>query len=516
MCSETTSRCRRRRRSARRPTVSRDWRERDCAVPEAAVLTTEVCRAASAGDLDDAHLRTLTTAATNALDARAGLQLGNARRPLVVSVRSGAPASMPGMLETVLNVGLCEQTVEGFLALTGNPRLAWDSYRRLVESFAHVVADCPLEPFERATASRLRDAGLSSPRDLDAVALAELVGEHLERYRALTGEGFPQDPLEQLERAVRGVLASWQAPKARDYRRLHDLPETPGTAVIIQRMVFGNAGGLSGSGVGFTRDPATGERRPYIEFMLDAQGEDVVGGRHAPADELGAVAPGLDRRLRDVCAALEGEFGDAQEFEFTVQDGELYLLQCRRAARTPWAALRIAVDQVDEGLVSSEEARRRLAGLDLQRIRRTRLRDEAAEAICEGQPVSTGVATGPIALDVAAAQRIADEGRAPLLVRHDTSTEDLAGVVVSAGLLTVSGGRTSHAAVIARELDKPCVVGAGDVEIDLDHRRVLIAGREFAEGDEMSIDGDSGRVFAGSVQVEEEAPTSELAIVSGW
>ncbi|HMD57888.1 MAG TPA: PEP/pyruvate-binding domain-containing protein [Solirubrobacteraceae bacterium] len=488
-------------------------------VPEAAILSTEVCRRAVAGDLDAEHLRMLVSAALRALQTQAGLQLGSARAPLILSVRSGAPASMPGMLETVLNVGLCDETVEGLLTLTGNPRLAWDSYRRLIESFAHVVLRCPLDPFEQATESRLLRAGVKSPRDLDSASLAELTREHLDRVHTLTGESFPQDPLEQLERSVRGVLDSWQAPKAADYRRLHNLAETLGTAVVLQRMVFGNAGGLSGSGVGFTRDPATGEHTPYIEFMLDAQGEDIVSGRRLPrsADRLAVVAPEIERRLADVCSTLESEFGDAQEFEFTVQDGELYLLQCRTAARTPWAALRIAVDQVDEGLVSSEEARRRLAGLDLQAIRRKRLcEDSPAQPICEAQPVSTGVACGPIALDVAAAQRIASEGRAPVLVRHDTSTEDLAGVVVAAGLLTASGGRTSHAAVIARELDKPCVVGAGGLDIDLERRRVRIGGREFAEGDEISIDGGSGRVFAGSVAVEEEAPTSQLAIVSGW
>jgi pyruvate,orthophosphate dikinase len=486
-------------------------------VPEAAILTTALCRNAAGGG-DEKRLRMLASAAVGALQARSGLRLGSARRPLILSVRSGAPASMPGMLETVLDVGLCDESIEGLVALTGNPRLAWDSYRRLVESFAHVVAGCPLEPFEQATTAYVEAAGVQRPRDLDARTLAELTGEHLERFRALSGKPFPQKPLDQVEAAVRGVLESWDAPKAREYRRLHNLPETLGTAVILQRMVFGNAGGVSGSGVGFTRDPATGERRPYVEFLPDAQGEDIVGGRSTQdgVGQLALLAPEVNQRLDEVCRVLEGEFRDAQEFEFTVQDGELFLLQTRTAKRTPWAALRIAVDQVREGLLSTSEARGRLADLDLQGIRRAHVRDGDAAAICQAQPVSMGVASGPIALDVEAAERIAREGRAPVLIRRDTSTEDLAGMIVAAGLLTGSGGRTSHAAVVARELGKPCVVGATGVDIDLDRRLVRIGGRVFAEGDEISIDGESGRVFAGAVQVEEERPTDELAIVAGW
>ena len=487
-------------------------------VPEAAILSTAVYRSTAAGD-DDERLRILVSAAVGALQARSGLRFGSARRPLILSVRSGAPASMPGMLETVLNVGLCDESVEGLVAMTGNPRLAWDSYRRLVESFARVVAGCPLESFEQATVAAMEAAGVRRPRDLDARTLAEITGEHLQRFHALSGKPFPQNPLDQVEAAVRGVLKSWDAPKACEYRRLHDLSETLGTAVILQRMVFGNAGGVSGSGVGFTRDPATGERRPYVEFLPDAQGEDIVGGRSTQdgAGQLALLAPEVNQRLDEVSRVLEAEFHDAQEFEFTVQDGELFLLQTRTAKRTPWAALRTAVDQVQEGLVSSIEARERLAGLDLQGIRRTHVRGgEGVDAICQAQPVSMGVASGPIALDVEAAERIAQQGRQPVLIRRDTSTDDLAGVIVAAGLLTGSGGRTSHAAVVARELGKPCVVGATGMQIDLDRRRVRIGEREFAEGDQISIDGESGRVFAGAVQVDEERPTDDLAIVAGW
>ncbi len=487
-------------------------------VPDAAILTTAVCRSAGMEDGEE-RLRRLVSAAVGELQARSGLRLGSARRPLILSVRSGAPASMPGMLETVLNVGICDECVEGLVALTGNPRMAWDSYRRLIESFAHVVAHCPLEPFEQATAAHVGDAGVQSPRDLDALSLKELTQAHLGRFRELSGQPFPQNPVDQVQAAVQGVLDSWNAPKAREYRRMNHIPDTIGTAVVLQRMVFGNTGGISGSGVGFTRDPATGEDRAYIDFLFGAQGEDVVGGRHTldGAMQLALLAPEVDRRLTEVSRVLEGEFRDAQEFEFSVQDGELFLLQSRTAKRTPWAALQIAVDQVREGLVSRQEARERIASLDLDAIRRVRVRDgDRARTICRGVPVSLGVAAGPIALDVRAAERMAREGRTPVLVRRTLSTEDLAGISAAAGLLTGSGGRTSHAAVVARELGKPCVAGATDLSIDEDGRRVHVGEHWFAEGEEISIDGGTGRVFAGVVEIEEERPSDELAIVAGW
>jgi pyruvate,orthophosphate dikinase len=487
-------------------------------VPDAAILGTGAYRSFAARR-DEARVRTLVCAALSALQERSGLRLASARRPLILSVRSGAPTSMPGMLETVLNVGLCDESVEGLIALTGNPRLAWDSYRRLVESYARVVARCPMEAFERATAARMQAAGVQRPRDLDAGTLAELTVEHLELFRAATGKSLPQNPIDQVQAAVRAVFESWDAPKARDYRRLHDVPETLGTAVILQRMVFGNTGGLSGSGVGFTRDPVTGEHRPSIEFLRDAQGEDLVSGRQTPDEggQLALLAPEVHHRLLEICRVLEREFHDAQEFEFTLEEGKLFLLQTRPAKCTPWASLHIAVDQVRESLLSTSEARERLAGLDLQGIHRTYVcENDAAHEICRAQPVSTGVASGPIALDVQAAKRLAHAGRTPVLVRRETSTEDLAGLIVAAGLLTSSGGRTSHAAVVARELGRPCVVGATDMDIDLDRRRVTIGDHELAEGEEISIDGASGRVFAGAVQLEEERPTADLAAVASW
>jgi pyruvate, orthophosphate dikinase len=487
-------------------------------VPEATVLGTAVSRSQLAGR-DAPQLHELLPAAVRPLESRTGLRLGSSRRPLLLSVRSGSPVSMPGMLETVLDVGLCDATVGGLMAMTGNPRLAWDCYRRLVESFGHVVAGCPPQPFEQATREWLSDSGVARPRDLDASSLAHLTRSQLERFQALTGTPFPQDPTEQLEAAVAAVLGSWQAPKAREYRRLNEVPDSIGTAVILQRMVFGNAGGLSGSGVAFTRNPTTGEPGLYMDFLLDAQGEDVVSGRQAVdgAEELTLLAPELEERIAAVCPRLEAEFADAQEFELTVQDGELFLLQTRTAKRTPWAALRIAVDQVREGLIDQAAARERIAPLDLDAIRRVRVRSEAKDqALCRALPASMGVASGPVALDVEAARRLAGEGHPPILVRPDTTTEDIAGMALAAGVLTGSGGRTSHAAVVARDRAKPCLVGCHELEVDLDARRARIGQRTFAEGDEICLDAESGLVFAGRPRVVEERPSAELATVASW
>ena len=487
-------------------------------VPQAVVLGTAVSRRhVETGRVPG--LRKLLKSAVGAVECATDLRFGDGRRPLLLSVRSGAPVSMPGMLETVLDIGLCDAAVGGLVAMTGNPRLAWDCYRRLVESYARVVAGCPPEPFEQETRERMSAAGVHRPRDLDALALADLTRAHLARFTELAGRPFPQDPERQLEEAVRAVLESWQGSKAREYRRLNDVSECMGTAVILQRMVFGNAGGLSGSGVAFTRDPTTGERKLYMDFLLDAQGEDIVSGRHAvdTAEELALMAPELHERIAGVCRLLEAEFKDAQEFEFTIQDGELFLLQTRTAKRTPWAALRIAVDLVREEVITSNAALERLAPLDLEGIRRVRvLGADAATAVSRALPASMGVASGPIALDAEIATQFAEDGHPPVLVRPDTATEDIGAMAVAAGILTGAGGRTSHAAVVARELDKPCLVGCSDLGVDLAARRTKIGQRTFTEGEEICLDAESGLVFAGSPALAEQRPTDELATVAAW
>ncbi|HZO79312.1 MAG TPA: DUF47 family protein [Solirubrobacteraceae bacterium] len=488
-------------------------------VPEAAVLTTNFWRSSAESAADNAKLRATLRSAVEALERQTGLRLGSSRRPLLVSVRSGAPVSMPGMLETVTDVGLCAVTVRGLIALTGNPRLAWDSYRRLIESFAAVVKGCSREPFERAVRDAVAAAGARGPLELTVTELEQLARGHLDRYTSLVGSEFPQDPVDQLAAAVAAVLTSWRAPKAREYRRMHEIPEDLGTAVILQRMVFGNAGGVSGTGVGFTRDPALGERRLYMDFVLDAQGEDIVAGRHTAegTSELAVTAPELLAEIDSVCPRLESEFKDAQEFELTVQEGELFLLQTRSAKRTPWAALRIAIDQVHEGLISNTTALARLDRLDLEAIRRVQVQPpKDAEPLCHAIPASVGVATGPLALDREAAERLAVADAAPVLVRPDAATEDVAAVALSAGVLTGAGGRTSHAAVVARELGKPCLVGCTELEVDLQGRTARIGTRALAEGEVICIDAESGLVFEGALPIVEERPVKELDEVAAW
>jgi pyruvate,orthophosphate dikinase len=472
-------------------------------VPEAVVITTGASSRLLAGRGDHV-LGELLEQAAGALEAQTGRRLGSRRRPLLVSVRSGAPVSMPGMLETVLDVGLSDLTVRAVVAQTGNPRLAWDCFRRLVESFATVVHGCPLEPFEQAVQERLTEAAADRPLDLEARRLEELTRSHLDRFRELTGAAFPDDPLVQLEQAVDAVLRSWEAPKAQTYRRETGVPDDLCTAVIVQRMVFGNAGGRSGSGVGFTRDPALGERGLYLDFLLDAQGEDIVSGRHRAhgAEQLAALAPELYEAIEHVCPLLEREFGDAQEFELTVEDGQLYLLQARTAKRTPWAALRIAVDQVAEGLISREAALARLDDLDIESIRRVRVgsADDLA-ALCRAVPASVG---------------LAQEGLPPVLARPDTATADIAAMIVSAGILTAQGGRTSHAAVVARELGKPCLVGCSELAVDLEARTATLGSTTVAEGDVLTLDAESGLVFRGELELVEERPTAELKAIAAW
>jgi len=487
-------------------------------VPEAVVLKTTIAAAAGEAFAQDRVKRAVTNA-VGALEGLAGLTLGSRRNPLLLSVRSGAPVSMPGMLETVLNVGMCDSALRGLVQTTGNPRLGWDTYRRFVESFACVVHGCPRAPFAAELGERLAAAGASSPRELSAHELERVTRGHMGLFERITGQALPQDPRAQVLSAVAAVLRSSDAPKARRYRELRGIPNEPGTAVILQRMVFGNAGGISGSGVGFTRDPSLGVHELYLDFLLDAQGEDIVAGHETVegAGRLAAAAPELLKEIDAIAAKLELEFGDAQEFELTVQDGELFLLQTRTAKRTSWAALRMAVDQVHEGVITPEAALARLDGLELETLKRRRVKDPGElHVLGRGVPASGGVAVGPVALDGEAVERIATEGSAPVLVRPETTTADLAALAPAAGLLTRVGSRTSHAAVVARELDKPCLVGCQELKFDLDERAVRIGGQRLGEGELICVDADSGRVFAGAPEIVEDRPEQELEEITGW
>jgi pyruvate,orthophosphate dikinase len=452
------------------------------------------------------------------LQSIAGCGFGDPRNPLLVSVRSGAPVSMPGMMDTLLNIGLCDATAHGLLRITGNPRLVWDSYRRLIQSFAVVVCGADQQPFVAAVEAKLAREHLDSCQELDFLGLTELTQTFLQIFHELTGKLFPQQPFEQLALAVQSVFASWNSSRAVEYRRLYGIAEDLCSAVTIQQMVFGNTGGTSGSGVGFTRNPDSGEHRLYFDFLFNSQGEDVVSGRASgnDAERLFSVLPGIQQELQTVCAALEQEFGDVQEFEFTVQDGVLYLLQSRAAKRTQWAEVIIAVEQAGEGLIDRSEALGRLKGIILDEVKRQRLSPGEKEPLCQGDPAGIGVAVGPLALDVEAARKYAAEGRPAVLVREEMATTDIAGLALAAGVLATHGSRTSHAAVVARQLGKACVTGCRSLRLDPVRRVVHAGSRILAEGTPITLDANTGRVFAGESEIVIEYPTAWVNVIRKW
>ncbi len=485
-------------------------------VPPAFVLPTSWCRARRHGDADGHALHEALCAGIARLEAATGLGFGASRRPLLVSVRSGGAISMPGMMETVLDVGFTPHTPDALIRLTGNPRLAWDCYRRLVQGYAETVAALPPAPFDALRGDAIAAARVDNERELDHRALRQLTQAMLERYQEMAGVPFPTDPMAQLTAAADAVMRSWDAPKAAAYRRMQGLDDEAGTAVTVQAMVYGNAGGASGAGVGFTRDPATGANTLYVDFCINGQGEDVVAGRHTVTDagQMRRMLPDVDRELKSVRTRLESLFRDAQDFEFSVQDGRLFLLQCRRAQRTPLATLRIAVEMADEGLITPSEAVARVAELDLDNIHITRFAEPLPPKLAQAVVAGMGVASGPIALDTEAAQRFAASRTPAVLVRAQTLTSDLAGVTCSTGLLTGTGSRTSHAAVVARQLNKVCLVGCPTLEVDLTARVCRIGGTQLAEGAEISLDGNTGAVYAGRLDVVTERPERELAMLA--
>jgi len=483
-------------------------------VPQGFVMSTDWCAAVGNGDGAKAHLPAALQSGVRDLERASGLGFGSARRPLLVSVRSGAPVSMPGMMETVLNVGLNDVSLAGLLRLTGDHRLVWDSYRRLIQAFAEIVAGAPAAPFEAALDAALRRSGADTARQLDFRALRDLAQAYLALYREHTGRDFPQDPFEQLAAATHAVFASWRSDKAVEYRRLNALAEDLGTAVTVQRMVFGNAGGNSGAGVGFTRDPSTGENRPYIDWLAQAQGEDIVSGRRRVAAEVDV--PGwLMRKLASVGESLEKAFRDAQEFEFTVENGELFMLQTRTAKRTALASLRMAVDQVDSGLITSDEALGRLVGIDVEAIAIRRVQSDQPP-LGQAIPAGTGVAQGPAAFSIQAAQAFAERGTPAILVRNDIATRDIAGIAVVGGVLTAAGGRTAHAAVVARQMGKVCLVGCTDLHIDEGARQATLGPTLLSEGEPLCLDGDAGTIYANSPRIVSEHPEALIARVREW
>ena len=438
-----------------------------------------------------------------ALQEAAGLVFGDPRNPLIVSVRSGAPVSMPGMMETLLNIGLCDQTLPGLLRQTGNPRLVWDAYRRLIASYGEVVAGLPGSLFEDEI-DRVTQGG--DERQLDFNQLRDLTHNFLSIYQQHAGLAFPQDVNEQLAGAIRAVFASWQAEKAQAYRQLNQIDASMGTAVTIQRMVFGNAGGHSGAGVGFTRDPINGEPRLWVDFLANAQGEDVVSGRRNAHGHqmLASVALDAWRKLEESAQALEREFTDMQDIEFTVQDGMLYMLQTRSGKRTPLAAARIALDLMDEGVIDAATALQRTSRLQKKDIGTVRLASQVhprsqASPLAQAVPACPGVVSGEIALDSERVAARVKEGATVILIRQDAETNDIAALECAIGLLTQRGARTSHAAVVARQLGKVCLVGCDTLHIDLTTRTVRLGDVVLSEGDVVTLDGNEGSVYLGTV-----------------
>ncbi|HEY1312761.1 MAG TPA: PEP/pyruvate-binding domain-containing protein [Steroidobacteraceae bacterium] len=485
-------------------------------VPPAFVLPTAWCHRAKS--TLSPQLDKVLADGIAQLESATRLGFGAAYRPLLVSVRSGAAVSMPGMMETLLDVGLNAVTVDALIRLTGNPRLAWDSYRRLVQGYAEIVAHLPTAPFDQLVAAELQRAETDNEDELDHRQLRALTQAMLGCYSALTGSSFPVDPYEQLRTATVAIFSSWDAPKAVSYRRLNNLSDAAGTAVTVQTMVYGNAGGESGAGVAFTRNPATGTREMYFDFQFNAQGEDVVSGRQHLRDNerLQRVLPAVWLRLNDICRKLEVLFGDVQDFEFTIQAGELFLLQTRRAKRTDWAALTIAVDMVEEGLLTPVDAIARLKGIVLASIVRTSFALPIPQNLAVAQVAGMGVASGAIALDSEAAKRLAAPGRPVIFVRRQTVTTDIEGMALADGILTGSGGRTSHAAVVARQLGKVCLVACPTLEIDLEHRQCHIGGQLLREGDLLSLDGNTGAVYPGRIVALSEHPAAALATIARW
>jgi pyruvate,orthophosphate dikinase len=485
-------------------------------VPPAFVLPTSWCRPGQ--PVQGPLLRQTLASGIAALEAATGLAFGAARRPLLVSIRSGAAVSMPGMMETVLDVGLNMETVEGLIRLTGNPRLAWDSFRRLVQGYAEVVAGLPVAPFGELVAAALAQAEADTERGLDHRGLRTLTRAMLDCYRTLAGHDFPADPHEQLQAAAEAVFRSRDAPKARSYRQINGINDDAGTAVTVQTMVFGNAGGQSGAGVGFTRNPATGAPELYFDFQFDGQGEDVVAGRHAmhDNDRLRVALPGVWAELNTIRHTLETLFRDAQDFEFTVQSGTLYLLQTRRAKRTDWAALAIAADMVAEGLLTPAEGLKQLAGIDLTAVARTTVRPPVPPVLAIAAVASMGVASGAIALDPDAVKRMTAAGTPSVLVRRDSATVDIEGMALAVGILTGSGGRTSHAAVVARQLGKVCLVACPGLTADLEKRQCQIGTTLLNEGDVLTLDANTGAIYAGTMTLATERPDAALAAIAAW
>ena len=490
-------------------------------VPQGFTVTTEACtRYYDDNEVISPEIETQIDEYIKKLEGITGKKFGDAKNPLLVSVRSGSRASMPGMMDTILNLGMNDTVAESMAGLTGNPRFVYDSYRRFVQMFSDVVMEMSKAHFETFIHAIKEQKGVKHDTELDAEDMKTLVSQFKAYYKEQKGTDFPSDPKQQLLEAIKAVFRSWNNPRAIVYRRMNDIPYSWGTAVNVQAMVFGNMGEDSGTGVAFTRNPATGEKKLYGEFLMNAQGEDVVAGIRTPQsiDQLEQVMPEIYVQFTGIAAKLETHYRDMQDMEFTIEKGTLYMLQTRNGKRTAPAALKVAVDLVAEGLCSKEDVILKVDPKQLDTLLHPQFEPgalKAAKPIAVGLPASPGAACGRICFTAESAA--AEAGKGPvLLVRQETSPEDIEGMYAAQGILTARGGMTSHAAVVARGMGTCCVAGCGEIVVDEKAEMLSVSGQTVKAGEYMSIDGSTGKVYLGQIPTEEAQMTGDFATFMNW
>ena len=494
-------------------------------IPQGFTVTTEACTEYyNCGKTISKEIEDQIFEALAWLEGVNGKKFGDTEDPLLVSVRSGARASMPGMMDTILNLGLNDVAVEGFAKKTGNPRFAYDSYRRFIQMYSDVVMEVPKSYFEKIIDEMKEAKGVTYDTELTADDLKELAEKFKGVYKeAMNGEEFPQEPKDQLMGAVKAVFRSWDNPRAIVYRRMNDIPGDWGTAVNVQTMVFGNKGDTSGTGVAFTRNPSTGEKGIFGEYLINAQGEDVVAGVRTPQPitQLEKDLPECYKQFMDLAMKLENHFHDMQDMEFTIEEGKLYFLQTRNGKRTAPAAIKIACDLVDEGQITPEEAVCRIEAKSLDQLLHPTFDADAlkaGEVIGSALPASPGAAAGKVIFTAEEAKEagIGGKGERVILVRLETSPEDIEGMHAAQGILTVRGGMTSHAAVVARGMGTCCVSGCGEIEIDEEKKEFKLGGYTFHEGDYISLDGTTGKIYKGDIKTNEASVSGDFGRVMGW
>jgi len=491
-------------------------------VPQGFTITTEACiKFYDDGEKINDEILAEIDEYVEKLQQMSGKKFGDLNNPLLVSVRSGARASMPGMMDTILNLGLNDTVVEAFARKTGNPRFAYDSYRRFIQMYSDVVMEVGKKYFEELIDEMKAEKGVKLDTELDADDLKKLAEQFKAEYKAKIGADFPSDPKEQLLGAIKAVFRSWNNPRAIYYRRMNDIPGDWGTAVNVQMMVFGNTGNDSGTGVAFTRDPATGEKHLFGEFLMNAQGEDVVAGVRTPQtiDQLKEVIPEAYEQFVDICGKLEAHYHDMQDMEFTIENKKLYMLQTRNGKRTAKAALKIACDLVDEGLITVDDALLMVDPKQLDALLHPQFDAaalKAAKPVAHALPASPGAACGQIVFNAEDATNWAKAGHKVVLVRLETSPEDIEGMNHSQGILTVRGGMTSHAAVVARGMGTCCVSGCGEIVMDEENKKFTLAGREYHEGDWISLDGSTGNIYGEAIQTTDASISGEFARFMRW